>query len=324
MILVGTQDFGPARYLFELTNNHKSEFSWIYSSSLASFFRENKIVTISKWNNLKNVKLVVTGTCLQEGTDKNLLIWAKQNKIPSVSCIDHWTLFKERFKLKNKTIYPDYIILNDKIALKLAIDEGLPRNKLFVKGNPVIEKLLSSKKSIISNKNINKKKRKILFISESLSYFKKGSCLYKGYTEYQVLQILINSLSSFDSVPIKKHPSERKNKYVSIMKIHGLKETTISNPKNLIKHFDIFVGMESMLLIQLSFMTNNTISLRPDAKKDFFANKIGLIKKAETKEDLQKLLKSNFIKQKIKSDKTRKNYLQSSKNIYNFLKKVSL
>ena len=108
------------------------------------------------------------------------------------------------------------------------------------------------------------------------------------------------------------------------MKTHGLKETKISNPKNLIKHFDIFVGMESMLLIQLSFMTSNTISLRPDAKKDFFASKIGLINKAETKEDLQKLLKSSFTEQKIKSDKTRNNYLQSSKNIYNFLKKVSL
>ena len=115
------------------------------------------------------------------------------------------------------------------------------------------------------------------------------------------------------------------------MKTYGLKETTISNPKNLIKHFDIFVGMESMLLIQLSFMTSNTISLRPNAKKDFFANKIGLIKKAETKEDLQKLLKSSFTEQKtsfteqkIRRDKTRKNYLQSSNNIYNFLKKVSL
>ena len=318
MILVGTKDFGPARYLYELTNNHPKEFCWIYSPSLSLFFKEKKIKTLHKWKDLKNIKLVLTGTCLQGGIDKNLLIWAKKNKIPSVSCIDHWTLFKERFKLSNKIIYPDYIILNDKYAFKLAIEEGLPKKKLFVGGNPIIEKLFSKKMTEFAKHTKNKNMRRILFISESLHYFKKEKHTYKGYSEYQVLRKLINTLTKQDVLTIKKHPSERKEKYSSFKKKYNLKETIVSDLNRLIKNFDFFVGMESMLLIQLSFITSNVISFRPGAKK------IGLVNKAETKEDLEDLLKYKLIKQKINISKIRRHYLKSEKQIFNFIKKVSL
>ena len=49
---------------------------------------------------IKNIRLVVTGTCLQEGLDKKLVNWAKLNNIKSISCVDHWTLLKDRFKIK--------------------------------------------------------------------------------------------------------------------------------------------------------------------------------------------------------------------------------
>ena len=59
-----------------------------------------------------------------------------------------------------------------------AIKEGLPQKKLYIGGNPIIEKFLKLKDYKSKNK-INKKKKKILFISESLNYFKKIKIIIK-------------------------------------------------------------------------------------------------------------------------------------------------
>ena len=106
---IGTQDFGPAKYLYEITKG-ENNFIWAYNANLKNFFNENKISTIKKWKNLTNIELVVTGTCLQNGIDKQVLIWSKTHKIKSISCIEHWTNIKERFKYKKNYLSKFYYI----------------------------------------------------------------------------------------------------------------------------------------------------------------------------------------------------------------------
>ena len=322
MILVGTNDFGPARYLYELVKK-RNDIVWVDNPSLRTFFLKNNVHCKKKWEKTENIRLVLTGTCLQDGLDKKLIKWAINNKIPSVSIIDHWTLFNERFKLKNKKIFPNYIILNDRYAYKLAVKDNLPKERLFIGGNPIIQKLLANGKVKFNSKERSNKNKKVLFISESLNYFKKGTKIYKGYNEYEVLKILINSLPKYSSITIKKHPSERKEKYKSYFTKYNIKETKISDVNKLAKKYDFFIGMESMMLIQLSFLSQNVISLRPNARHEFFGSKIGLIKDINSSNELVKIFKSNIEnKQKEKYLEIKKDYLFSKKRINNFLNKI--
>ena len=52
-----------------------------YSYRIKSFYAHQKIEPVKKWKKIKNIRLVVTGTCLQEGLDKKLVNWAKLNNI---------------------------------------------------------------------------------------------------------------------------------------------------------------------------------------------------------------------------------------------------
>ncbi len=321
MILIGTQDFGPAKYLYEITKG-ENNFIWAYNANLKNFFNENKISTIKKWKNLTNIELVVTGTCLQNGIDKQVLIWSKTHKIKSISCIEHWTNIKERFKYKKKIIYPNFIILNDKFVYAQAIKEGLPQKKLYIGGNPIIEKFLKLKDYKSKNK-INKKKKKILFISESLNYFKKNKNNHKGYNEYQVLNIILNSMSKEFSLTIKKHPSEREIKYINYKKKFGINETKVADPLKLLNKYDYFIGMESMLLIQLSFISNYVISIRPNSINDFIPISYNLMFTASNSKELEIIINSSSLKKKNKNKNLKQMYISSSKKIKNFIENQS-
>ena len=104
MILLGTEDAGPAAYIYSI-NFGKIKTKWIYSSKIKSFHTQRNINSIKKWKSLKNIECVVTGTCVKEGgLDQQIILWAKKNNIPSIACVDHWSLFNYRFRYRKK--YP--------------------------------------------------------------------------------------------------------------------------------------------------------------------------------------------------------------------------
>ena len=85
--------------------------------------------------------MFLTGSALGDSIDKKLINISKKLKKPSISVIEHWSWYKKRFILNNNLILPDYIFVNDKIAYEEAIMDGLPKKKLLIKGNPVLEKI---------------------------------------------------------------------------------------------------------------------------------------------------------------------------------------
>lgn len=81
-----------------------------------------------------NPDLIITGTSFPSNIELEC-IRSFKNKIPIISIIDHWINFKTRFISKGKTYYPDKIFVIDRIAMEIALKEGIPKEILQIKNN---------------------------------------------------------------------------------------------------------------------------------------------------------------------------------------------
>ena len=296
MILFGTNDVGPAKYLASLSKIFNEKIFFKTSSFNDFVFKEYQSEIIDDYSKY-DFDIVVTGTSLGDGIDKELILWAKERNIPTISIVEHWTWYRKRFLLNDKYVFPDSIILNDNIALKEAVEDGLNKNILFPLGNPYLEELSNrninhfEKEKYFNFSEIPKNKRIIVFISESLS----GSLAFElGYNEFEVILILKKILSKNDFLIIKTHPEEDISKY-SIF----LDDSTKIISKNFTPEFlsligDKIIGMASMLLLELSFFRKDIISFRPNSKKQFIGQKLGATNDAVNIEQLKNLLNSNI------------------------------
>ncbi len=328
MLLIGCQDVGPAKYLAHLQDIFK-EPSFCLSSDLnRSIFNTQKVNHIKSLSEAKNINLVISGTSLGDTSnslDKQMLCWAKKNQIPSISIIEHWSWYQKRFETSTGLILPDYIILNDSIAEEAAIKEGLPKEILKPLGNPHLEMLcgqlkpISSKSKLLKKYFLPKDRRLIFFISEEIRRdFKKDTKDFLGYDEFSVLADIRSLLKSSDHLVIKTHPSECKAKYEDLIEYNT---SLISDMcyQEIVVLADKVIGMESMLLLELSIHRNDVISYRPNPSKEFIGTQLGVTIKANNFEDLK-----NAMRTEAKSEsKLCDNFHGSKERIKQFLLKLT-
>ena len=281
MILLGTADVGPAKYIVELYRLDELDnglFEYVGGELTTPLFSKNALKLNDNWKE-SSPKLIVSGTSLGDSLDKKLIIWAKKNNIPSISLIEHWSWYRKRFELNGELILPDYIFVNDQIACDDAITDGLPAEKLVIAGNPVLEELRNrSNKELNRDKllvqyNLPTHKRVIVFISEELASEFNNTDSDLGYDEFTVLKKIIEHLEPSDYLVIKSHPVESLDKYNSFV------NNQIKTIQNMDIHelnciADYVVGMASMLLLELAMLRNDVISFRPNATKSFIGNRL--------------------------------------------------
>jgi len=278
MILIGAADVGPAKYFIALLHKIETKIACVGSELTAPLFMLTGCINRSNWKN-SSPQVVITGTSLGDSLDKELLIWAKQKNIPSISIIEHWSWYKKRFDLNGELVLPDYIFVNDKTAYYDAKKEGLPEDRLIVAGNPVLEKLYAegnvklNREMLLQKYNLPYNKRVIVFISEELASEFNCTDSYLGYDEYVVLKKIIKQLQPTDYLIIKLHPEERDDKYSDFLsnQIITLKNIDIHS-LNVIA--DFVIGMASMLLLELAILRNDVISFRPNATKEFIGKRL--------------------------------------------------
>jgi hypothetical protein len=299
MILFVANDAGPAKYLSYIAKSLKSDQYKCIASEISkkvfSSFHINYIVSIDNFD-FKEVTLIITGTCLNDGLDKEAIRIGIKEGIKTISIIEHWTLYMKRFELNGKYFYPDTIFVNDQKAREEAEIAGLPINKLQVVGNPVLEnttrKIYSHSDELEWRKNFGfERGRKIItFISESLKDdFQENSTEYQGFDEFEVLNDIFEVLNLESTLIIKLHPSERIDKYDFLTKKSNIvvRETDINK---LIAFSDIFIGMGSMLLLEASLIKNSVYSYRPNERLSFIGNINGMVKPIHNKIELREKL----------------------------------
>ena len=325
MVLFCCKDVGPARYLAEIIREYPHNCHY-----LAGNFQGQKILEATTAQPCRypleqqRISLVVTGTSLgnrEESPDKEILFWAKDHKIPSVSIIEHWGWYRKRFEHKNELVLPDFIIVNDNIAYGEAVAEGLPASIIKPLGNPYLEKLSSKSFAMHSAVELRNRydipldKRVILFISEELKKsFAKNTSDYLGYDEFSVLDSLISQKRKTDYIIIKLHPEEPRDKYNELISesIGVMSECPVAS---LAVIADGVVGMASMLLLELAFFRKDVISCRPNATKSFIGENLSLTVPAKSDLELNFLLNNpTFAKRSMRGT-----FMGSKNRIVDFL-----
>ena len=250
----------------------------------------------------------MTGAALGNSIDRKLIRLGKENKVCTISIIENWTNLNKRFLYRNNYLYPDNIFVNDNSVKKKLIKYGC-NSRIYICGNILLEKVVIeniTNKLLYKVKHNKRNKKKALFISQPLTEdFKNKTKKYLGFTEHEVINYISKKIIPYWSLTIKTHPRDKINKY-NYVNNKTFVTNKISFEKMLI-NYDIIIGMNSMLLLELGLLRNRVYSYEPNAKFEFVGKNLKLI------EDLSDLITDK--KFLISSPKIRRKY------DYPFLKK---
>ncbi len=258
-------DAGGAEIISSWLKRVKNKFYLSLSGPALVIFRR-KFRNI-KLDNLKNVisksDLIVTGTSLKSNKELEAIKISRKYKKKTITFLDHWVNYRRRFVRNNTIVQPNYLIVTDKEAFRIAKDEFKNSIKIFIKKNFY---LLDLKKKI-SKINSKIKKNNFVYFSSNLdstSYPYSDNFILKKGVEFMKKN---NKLRDFN-ILIRKHPSENRNKYKNL-KIEGIKIFIDKHKElnNTIDENNYFFGFESMALVVASICGKKTYSFKSKIKK---------------------------------------------------------
>lgn len=216
---------------------------------------------------------IFTAASLLSYIEHFLIKVAKKHEIKSMTFLDHWTSYYEKFIRDGKTNFPDLILLSDDRAKKIAIEQGLPEKKLRIVGNLFYENLMNylpsiSRKEFFDFFELDMDNKILLFISDSISEQNGG---YKesinkfGFNEISTFSTVMEELKRLEKsgrlkiadfiLLIKLHPKERIDKYnhlitnLSFAKNIVVQTSDISN-HDILFYSDFHIGMFSSMVIE--------------------------------------------------------------------------
>ena len=275
----------------------------IVSDRTYSFFKEFDL-KVSKPNINYDIEkfspdFIFTGTSYTSKIELEYLIKSKIKNIFSYSFVDHYSIFyKLRFSINGKMILPNIILVIDEKAKKIAINEGLPIDKIEILTNPYHEFLRKwkptiSKKEFLRKNNISNDNY-IIYAPDPLS--NKRGIENIGNNENNILKMIIESLEYFNDILliIKPHPNQNIKFLMKNVEFKNIKIVNDIQLNHLIFYSKVVIGIFSSFLIESKILKKDIIRVTKNIKLDYLKEKnIGTVCKNE--KELKKALQV-FIK----------------------------
>jgi|GEM_PF-4454306 len=250
--------------------------------------------------------LMLTGTSVQPGLEKEAIRLARFHKIPSIAFVDTWTNYDARFK-DTKTdeplvFVPDYIATFDEISKQELAQLGIPLSNIIVTGNPHLANVDFSDlptQDLRTNLQIPDKDFLIMFVSEPLPdkwYAEYGYNIPMEDEIYTTVQTIANMMHPKCHLVVKLHPIEQESQIHSAMlklnsNIQIIKDI---NPYHLAKESDLILGLGSNLLIETALAGCPTYSILLQAFESDIRRSIGerftFIPILRTEADIQQVI----------------------------------
>ena len=141
---VASHDAGGANIITSLINNFSDIQFVLYTNGPATKIFNNDNVTFvnSRQDLLKNLDLLILGTG-STNFEKNILKEAVSNKIYTVSILDHFVNYKNRFQIEIN-FFPKLCFVADQHAYEIALKELHPFKEIHICENYYINSLKSS------------------------------------------------------------------------------------------------------------------------------------------------------------------------------------
>jgi hypothetical protein len=270
-------DSGSSNYICSIISSQKKFFKWVIyataDSPASRILESNQILytelfSLDKMNDIikkhkPHTVLYGTGWLNFSSIVSDN---AKKYNFKTVSLIDHWTSYKQRF---HNNAFPDAILVMDDTAYKKAKKIFKSKSKIFKIKNYYLD-------AVKSDYDLKKKKTQdhIVFLSEPSIVNKNNLKTFEHI-------LLEDILKMFDKIIVRLHPQELKNKYYDLISRFpkaniSIVESYAENLGSTLSKSKLSIGVQSTALYLSYLLGINTISILP---KKSLMNNIPLPKK---------------------------------------------
>lgn len=254
MLIIASSEHGATRYIHGFLNEASQsgnliDFFYFGPPQLATLLGVESRGEALSAIDFKAVELVVTGTGIGETIDKKIWRAAAAHGVPSRALVDHWSVYPQRFQDDNsKSFFPSSIGVLDENALRLSHLSGYPKDRCFIAGNP---RFLSLPNGVRSSLSTNRMVR-VCFLHEDIdSDLRLNRDLAKNMSFFDLFdgfRVESQRLDLNFEVTIRAHPAARRQ----LSDLGPMDESP--DLQTLLASYDVFVGVETMLLVELMLM----------------------------------------------------------------------
>ena len=203
---------------------------------------------------IKNSEIIITGSGWMSDLEYQAIKLSKSLNKKTISVVDHWTNYKDRFIRNNELVLPNEIWVTDKYAYKYA-SQIFSNTKIRLKKNIYLKELVNKVK--LKEKKFKKNRFEVnyLYVAEPM----RSNWGKKNQGEFQALDYFckyLTLLKNYDEVVInlRLHPSESRKKYNKWIqnktnKGYKIKIDFNQNIENSIAKSDYIVGCQTYPMI---------------------------------------------------------------------------
>lgn len=263
-VLLVSHDAGAAEILSALVKScpgPKFRF-FLAGPALAIFQRKIPGIPVlsetEAWEALSGCTRLITGTSWGSDSERRFLARSREIGRFSITFLDHWNEYPQRFLWNSRLVLPDEIWVGDEHAERLARAQ-FPQTVIRHVPNPFFREI-ETRLALFPKRAPDATRPEILYICEprlEVSLKKYGRPDYWKYDEYEAMRgffrWLQSSSASRAKVTVRLHPSERREKYAGVLRefegslLIGTSEE--ADPLADIARSDWVCGCDSMALV---------------------------------------------------------------------------
>ena len=214
-----------------------------------------KIEDIAKFwvDELREYHSVISTTSskLIDKTNSILIEVAKKMKIPTLGFLDHWKGFDRFFNENNDPIYlPNWLGVIDQLTYERLASNNIIPNRIASIGHPWLDHLYIN----LANLNNDGTSKKILIVSQPEPKNKFYSIFCDEVNHNRVTKYITKMRSKEYNAFYRPHPKESKAGFTNL-------PIDTSNYMDVLNNYDIFIGYDSMMLLEAHVMEKQTLYL---------------------------------------------------------------
>lgn len=255
-------------------------------------------------------KLLLTGTSIQPGIEKEAIALARAQNIPSLALLDSWTNYAARFddlQTGEKFCYlPDKIATFDQASIAELTAIGIPAERIVLTGNPYFARLQhvpipKSRAKVRAEFGIPSEARLITFVSEPLAdeWYSAFASDYPSAAEIETcLRLVAGAVAKQKEtyLIVKLHPIENPALAERVLAEFSNPQQQIIgryDPLSLAAASDAVIGINTNLLLETALIGLPTYALNLAqfaGERRSIGARFGLIHSLNSAEELREIL----------------------------------